>query len=182
MRKVMIIGQPGSGKSTFARRLAEITRLPVFHIDQIHWMPGWVERSQEEKTRLCLAVHRQPKWIFEGGHSPTWEDRLAHADTLIWIDMGVARRMMRVLRRTVLWLGRTRPDLPADCPERFSWEFVAYIWRTRNSAHQKMRKFVENAMPETTVYHLKTDRDAARLLADFKDALEAGSLGLPHRF
>ncbi len=182
MKRVMVIGQPGAGKSTFARRLGEITRLPVFHIDQIHWMPGWVERGAEEKTLLCREVHRQPKWILEGGHSATWEDRLTHADTLIWIDMGVARRMFRVLRRTLFGLGRTRPDLPANCPERFSWEFIAYIWKTRSSARQKITNLVEKAMPETTVYRLRTDREAAVLLSNFKEAMDAGSLGLPHRF
>ncbi|MGB3409246.1 MAG: AAA family ATPase, partial [Jannaschia sp.] len=72
MRRVMIIGQPGSGKSTFARAMGELTFLPVHHIDRIHWKPGWIERSRAEKTRLCEEVHSQDAWIFEGGHSATW--------------------------------------------------------------------------------------------------------------
>ena len=53
MQRVMIIGQPGAGKSTFARTLGEISHLPVHHIDHIHWMSGWQERSGEEKDHLC---------------------------------------------------------------------------------------------------------------------------------
>ena len=87
MRRIMIIGQPGSGKSTFARELGAITHLPVFHIDHIHWQSGWVERPGPEKDRLCADVHAQDKWIFEGGHSTTWPERLDRADTLIWLDL-----------------------------------------------------------------------------------------------
>ena len=50
MQRVMILGQPGSGKSTLAQKLGACTGLPVFHIDNIHWSPGWVERPSDEKT------------------------------------------------------------------------------------------------------------------------------------
>ena len=86
MQRVMIVGQPGSGKSTLARKLGQRTGLPVVHIDTIHWQPGWIERNRDEKTRLCLEVEARECWIFEGGHSATWENRMARADLLIWID------------------------------------------------------------------------------------------------
>ena len=92
MQRVMIVGQPGSGKSTLARKLGQRTGLPVIHIDTIHWQPGWVERSWDEKTRLCHEVEARECWIFEGGHSATWDNRVARADLLIWIDRSAALR------------------------------------------------------------------------------------------
>lgn len=83
MQRIMITGQPGSGKSTLARAIGEITRLPVVHIDTIHYRPGWVERSKAEKTVLCLEVEAGERWVFEGGHSATWENRRARADLVI---------------------------------------------------------------------------------------------------
>lgn len=143
MQRVMIIGQPGSGKSTLARNLGAVTDLPVVHIDLIHWQPGWVERSKDEKTRLCREVHAQERWIFEGGHSATWPERLERADTLIWIDMGVTRRFWRVLRRLAIYYGTPRPDMPEGCPESFgphTLEFWRYIWSSRRKMRAQMAK------------------------------------------
>ena len=67
MKRVMIIGQPGAGKSTLARSLGECIELPVVYIGLIHWKSGWVERDRDEKTKLCLEVHARDEWIFEGG-------------------------------------------------------------------------------------------------------------------
>ena len=79
----MIVGQPGSGKSTTARMIGEITGLPVVHVDLIHWKDGWIERDKSEKIELASKEEAKATWIFEGGLSQTWENRLARADTLI---------------------------------------------------------------------------------------------------
>lgn len=181
MQRVMIIGQPGSGKSTLARQLGAATRLPVFHMDMIHWQPGWVERDRTEKTRLCHEVQVKDLWIFEGGHSTTWPERLARADTLIWLDVGLPLRLSRVVRRTLLGYGRTRPDLPDNCPERFSLEFYQFIWRTRRTARARMAQLAASAGPEKTVVKLTTLREVRAYLQDVSEAMRAGALGLSHR-
>lgn len=181
MRRVMIIGQPGSGKSTLARSVGEITHLPVVHMDQIHWQPGWVERDRAEKTRMCHDVHRRPAWVFEGDHSATWPDRLAHADTLIWLDLPFARRMWRVTRRTATGWGRTRADLPENCPERFDTEFFGYIWRTRETGRARCGRLFASASGETATHRLRRPLDVSDFLAGLREAALRGSLGLSHR-
>lgn len=181
MQRVMIIGQPGSGKSTLARTLGDITHLPVFHIDHIHWKTGWVERQGPEKDALCREVHAKETWIFEGGRSPTWSERLSRADTLIWLDFPLPLRMWRVLLRTVRYWGRTRPDLPDGCPEQFSWEFIRWIWDTRTSSRQMMQQLYRSVPPEKPKYQLTCARDVEDYLAGLRQAVAAGNLGLPHR-
>lgn len=177
----MIIGQPGSGKSTLARELAAITRLPVVHIDRIHWMPGWRERSRAEKTRLCEEIHARADWIFEGGHSATWPTRLARADTLIWLDLPVGLRLRRVVGRTLRWLGRTRPDLPPDCPERLSAGFLRYIWRTRRTGRDACARLFDRAEPWVAAHRLHRPSEVRAYLAALRRAVAVGNVGIPHR-
>ncbi len=177
----MIIGQPGSGKSTLARAMGALTFLPVVHIDRIHWEAGWRERSRPEKTRLCIEAHTKPAWIFEGGHSATWPDRLDRADTLIWLDLPVGRRMARVALRTARFYGRTRPDLPPGCPEQVNPEFWRYIWRTRRTARDACARLFVRAHPDKATHHLRSAGEVRAYLAAFERAVSVGNLGIPHR-
>ena len=165
-QRIMIIGQPGSGKSTLARMLGDLLELPVVHIDRIHWQPGWKEREPTEKGRLCHEVHIRPAWVFEGGHSATWPERLERADTLIWLNFPLTVRAWRVALRTLKHYGKTRPDLPEDCPERFNREFIHWIWSTRNSGRLKMQEFFESAPEEKEKYQCRSAREVNALLAD----------------
>ena len=169
MRRIMIVGQPGAGKSTLAARLGERTGLPVIHIDRIHWKPGWVERSKAEKTRLCIEAEQLDRWVFEGGHSATWPSRLARADMLVWLDLPVGLRLWRVVRRAIVGLGKTRPDMAEGCPERLRSlpEFISYIWTTRRSARDKLHRLILSARDECEVVHLQSDADSAAFLARF---------------
>ena len=91
---------------------------------------------------MCHAIHAKPEWIFEGGNSTTWPERLERADTLIWLDFPLAVRVWRVVKRTVKHYGKPRPDLADDCPEQFDPKFFKWIWNTRNPCskmHQPQR-------------------------------------------
>ena len=158
----MIVEQPGSGKSTLARALYRLTALPVVHVDHIHWQAGWVERSRPEKTRLCHEAKAQKEWIFEGGYSETWPNRLARADLLIWLDLPVGLRLLRVLKRTVQYRGTNRPDLPEGCPEGFHREtlpFWLYIWRTRTAARERIGRLASGARPGMPVVRLTSPKE-----------------------
>ncbi len=157
MQRVMIVGGPGSGKSTLALMLGEKTGLSVYHMDHIHWKPHWVERTADEKERLVAKVHARKEWIFEGGHSRTYPERLARADTFIWLDIGITLRLWRIIRRNLLNLGLTRPDMTADCPERLgrdSFKFWRWTWDTRHYQRVKHLDILNNPPKHMTVYHL----------------------------
>lgn len=168
MKRVMIIGQPGSGKSTLARKLGELTGLPVMHIDQIHWKSGWIERSDKEKAKLIANVHAQKKWIFEGGHSRSYPERIARADTCIWLDFPFGVRLWRVFNRIVSYYGTDRPDLPEGCPERFNWEFFVWIVSTRKTGRIASQAIIDNPPPHLTVYHLRNVKEVQEFLGDVK--------------
>jgi adenylate kinase family enzyme len=161
MRRVMVNGGPGSGKSTLARALGKSTGLPVFHMDQIHHMPGWVPRLLPEKIKMANAVEAQDTWIFEGGFSDTYENRAANADTIIWIDLPVSLRFWRVLKRLVTSYGKTRPDSAPDCPERIDRDTAAFwkwIWDTRHSHRRRLFRLISEHQ-HLEVIHLKSRKE-----------------------
>jgi hypothetical protein len=89
---------------------------------------------------------------------------------LVWLDRPVGLRLWRVLRRAVVGLGRTRPDMAAGCPERLSTlpEFIRYIWATRKSASAKMARLAADAPDGCRVVRLRSDKEVAHFLAQFR--------------
>lgn len=141
LRRIMIVGGSGSGKSTLAARIGAKLHLPVFHMDrEVHWLPGWRERPKAEKPAAVEKIVRQDAWVFEGGHSTTYDMRLARAELLIWTDAPLGLRLWRVTWRSFKDLGRTRPDLADDCPELLSNlpEFWRYLWVNRHKIDARL--------------------------------------------
>jgi len=121
------MGASGSGKSTFAKRLHQVTNLPLIHLDQVYWKPNWVESTEEEWRVSQKELVSKEEWIMDGNYSGTWDLRLPRADTLIFLSQPTYKLVYRVLKRTFSQWGKTRADMTEDCPERWDWEFFHYV-------------------------------------------------------
>ncbi len=175
MQRVMITGGPGSGKSTLARILGEQTGLPVHHMDQIHWQPGWVQREMVDRIRMCNDIENDDTWIFEGGFSTTYDHRAARADTLIWLDLPVVLRFWRVLRRLLRNYGETRADMAENCPEVFHAETFAFWWwifTSRGRTRTRLVRLVAEH-PHLTVHHLRSRSQVRAYLAKVPSTQES---------
>lgn len=128
MQRVLILGSPGAGKSTFSHRLAARCGLHVVHLDQHYWQPGWREPDADVWHETIKRLLAQPRWIMDGDYGGTLDMRLREADTVFFLDLPRWLCIMRVLKRIRTTYGRTRPDLADGCPERFDWEFMKYVW------------------------------------------------------
>ena len=84
--RVAVVGPTGAGKSTFARRLHELTELPLYHLDLIWWKPDRTHISREEFDQKLAAMTQEEKWIIEGDYSRTYEPRVRACDTVIFLD------------------------------------------------------------------------------------------------
>ena len=128
MRRVMVIGCPGAGKTTLAHRLARQLGLPVVCLDLHFWRPGWQIPDTGIWREQVTALAALPEWVMDGNYSSTYDVRMARADSLVWLDYPRHVCVRRVLLRTLRDYGRTRPDLPEGCPERLDLAFLRYVW------------------------------------------------------
>jgi len=139
--KIAIIGYSGSGKSTTAAILSQKLNIPVLHMDTIHFLPGWVERSRDEELALLeefMAAH--DSWIIDGNYSKLHYDRrMAEADRIIFLDFPRLVCLHRAFCRYLQNRGSTRASMAQGCPEKFDLEFALWILRKGRSKDAKER-------------------------------------------
>ncbi|MCH5187824.1 MAG: AAA family ATPase [Oscillospiraceae bacterium] len=132
MDRILIVGSPGSGKTTLGRIMAEKLGIPLVHLDKLFWREGWVEAPRDEFDALLTAELKKDKWIIDGNFSRTLNMRLQRADTVIFLDYPSPVCLLRVLKRVAKNYGITRPDMGEGCPEKLDLEFLSYVWSFRS--------------------------------------------------
>ena len=123
-KKIMIIGSPGSGKSTFARKLRDKSGLPLFYLDMIKHKPDRTEILRGEFNIKLAEIIKMPEWIIDGNYQRTLEVRMEKADTIILFDLPTEVCLDGAKAR----IGTKREDLPwIETEETFEGEFKQWI-------------------------------------------------------
>ncbi len=140
MKRIMIIGCPGSGKSTFARALREKTGLPLHYLDMMYWNPDRTTKPKEEFRAALRETVALPKWIIDGNYGSTLELRMEACDTVIFLDYPVEVCIAGVEERR----GKPRADMPwvETEPDLEFIEFVRkYNEESRPRVIELLRKY-----------------------------------------
>lgn len=122
MQKVLVIGCSGAGKSTFARRLRDITGLPLYYLDRLWHKADRTHITREEFDRVLAEWLARPAWIIDGDYSRTLPQRLEACDTVFFLDFPLEVCLAGVENRR----GAQRPDMPW-VEEELDAEFLQYI-------------------------------------------------------
>lgn len=125
----MVLGPPGTGKSTFARQLGERLDRPVIHLDAEYWQPGWEPTPGDAWERRHAELIAGEEWIVDGNYGSTLERRADAADAAIILEVPRHVAVYRIVRRWLLDRGESRPDRAAGCSGRLTLEFVRRTWR-----------------------------------------------------
>jgi adenylate kinase family enzyme len=165
--KIAIIGSGGAGKSTLARKLGHILKIPVYHLDKYYWHPGWVSTPGEEWTEFQQKMVLEDHWIIDGNYGSTMDIRLKAADTIIYLDYPPLLAILRAIKRRIQYHGRTRPDLNEGCPESFDWQFFKWIWTFRKLRRPGILKLLEDHRDKKTII-IKTPGQARKAIAGIK--------------
>jgi adenylate kinase family enzyme len=163
-RRIAVLGPPGAGKSHVARRLARFTGLPLVHLDQLAYQPGWRETPPEELQRLHAELLDEPEWLIDGNYAKVGKvERIGRADVAVVLAMPRRTCMLRILRRAILAYGRRRPDMAAGCPERFDPDFLRFCWHW-HARHPDYGEEIARQAGTTTVIVLRTRCEVDGLL------------------
>jgi adenylate kinase family enzyme len=169
MKKILVIGSGGAGKSIFSRRLGEKTGIEVIHLDKLYWCAGWLEPPKDEWRRTVETAVNGDEWIMDGNFGGTMEMRLAACDTAIFLEMPRTVCLYRILKRWLTYRNTNRPDMTEGCNEKIDFEFLKWIWeypkKNRPAVEEKLKRF-EN---DKTIIRLKSNAE----VEDFFTKLQA---------
>jgi adenylate kinase family enzyme len=172
MKKVIVVGSSGAGKTYFSRRLSTALGIELIHIDTEYWGPGWTEPSKVEwKDKLSHLLARE-SWIIDGNYTNTLDMRLAACDTVIFLDIRRTLCIWRVIRRTLKFYRRKRPDMADGCYERLDLPFLAFVWNYPERTKPKVMTLIEKHRSAANVVHLTSPRAVKQFLSE----LENGSM------
>ena len=162
MKRILIIGSNGAGKSTFSYRLAERTKLPLIHIDKLYWRNYWEITPKREFEELVCAQAQKPEWIIEGNNIGSLEQRLKYADTVFWFEFPPFLCVWNVLKRQLQYRGKVRPDLPDQCVSKLNLRFLRDVWRFNKKNHARIAEKLETSQAQ--VIHFSNYRQVKKYL------------------
>lgn len=163
MQRVLIIGTNGAGKSTFARKLAEKTGLPLTHLDRLYWQGDWQVVPREDFLGNVRQVVSGDRWIIDGNNLRSAPERLEAADTVFWLEFSPITCVAQVIKRELVYRGTARPDMPETCKSRIDPLFLRTVWRFNRKNRKRIRNLLQQ-YPHLQIYHFKNRRQVKRYL------------------
>ena len=156
MKRIIVIGCPGSGKSTFARALQKHLGLPLYYLDMMYWNADRTTVSREELRRRLGEILPQEEWIIDGNYKSTMEMRMAACDTVFFLDYPTEVCLAGIHARR----GQVRPDMPWVETEE-DRDFMDYIRQFREECRPQILDLLDTYSDrEITVFRDRAEADA----------------------
>lgn len=156
MKKVIILGCSGSGKSAFARRLKECTQLPLVCLDNVWWKPDRTHISRDEFDMALANILAADEWIIDGDYSRTCEVRVKACDTVFFLDYSEESCMAGIRER----VGKARPDMPW-VENELDPELVELVRKYRGENRPVVLELLRrHREKEIHIFHSRAEADA----------------------
>lgn len=159
LSKIVVIGTSGSGKTTFARRLAKALEVPHFEMDAFHWEQNWTEADTEVFRARVKEATAHSNWVMDGNYGKVRDLAWGRADTLIWLDYSFRTVLSRILIRTLKRVF-TKEELFGGNRESFRMSFFSkdsvILWMLQT--YSRNRKSYPALLVQPEFAHLKVFR------------------------
>ncbi len=159
MKKAIVIGSPGAGKSTFSKKLHEKTGLGLYHLDMIWHLPDRTTISKEEFDEKLLEILKTDSWIIDGNYSRTIEMRLQYCDTVFLMDYPLDVCLDGAKER----VGQKREDIPW-VEEQLDEEFKQFILDYPKTQLPRIYQLIEQYQEGKEIQIFRSREDADQYL------------------
>lgn len=173
-QRVLIVGPPGAGKTSFGKKLAECLNQPLYHLDDYYWLPGWQRIDKEAWLQKLRELCSHRTWIIDGGHANTFSQRAAYADTVIILDYSPLLCLWRFCKRSIKRYVKINDNLPVNIQnDPFRETKISIQWHLLRLILQYRRKtkpdvFSISRALDCDVIIFKNDRRSESFLNRFK--------------
>ncbi len=159
MKRILVIGSGGAGKSTFARRLGDVTGIEVIHLDKLYWQTGWVETPKDVWLNTVENLLEKKSWILDGNFGGTVDLRIEACDTIVFLDLPKSVCLYRVVLRRIKFHNSNRPDMTVGCNEKIDLKFLGWIWNYRKQKQAEILEKLNRVKGQKNVYWLKSQKE-----------------------
>src|SRR5258708_36802019 len=166
MKRVAVFGNTGGGKSTLAKRLADLTRLPLYPLDMLQFRAGGGRVPPEQYSKAHADLLRQDEWIIDGFGcvASAWE-RFSEADTLVYVDLPLTTHYWWVTKRLIKGLFATPEGWPENSPMwRSTMDSYKVVWLCHRRLTPRFRQLVADVAASKQVHHVKSPAEMTALL------------------
>lgn len=159
MNKIIVIGPPGAGKSTFSAKLSQITGLPLIHLDTVWHKPDKTHISRGEFDEFLEQCFNEKQWIMDGDYSRTLEIRLKNADTVFFLDYSAETCLDGIKER----VGQKRDDMPWIA-EHLDESLIQKVRNYPDSERKKVYELIGKYKADRSIIIFHSRNDAEQYL------------------
>ncbi|MCF0108037.1 MAG: adenylate kinase [Bacilli bacterium] len=156
MKRVLVLGSPGAGKTYFSKKLAEKTKLPLIHMDNLYWSKDKVACTREELEAKIIPILKTDEWIMDGNYHHTLELRLKYCTDVFFLDFPREDCVSGIKNR----IDQSRDDIPwveteEDAEELINW--TEDYMETRRP--YELKCLAENPSVNVLVFYSRKEMD-----------------------
>ena len=158
MKKVVVIGSPGAGKSVFSRKLGKVTGLPLYHLDMLYHNEDGTHITREELIEKLSEIFKEDKWIIDGNYQKTLELRIQQCDTVFLLDFPTdiciegAQARIGTKRDDLPWIEKELDESFKKCIMDFSKEKLPQIYEILSKYIDKKKIIIFKSREDADKY------------------------------